>query len=178
MEGREISHSVLTIVHVFFTNIILMNYLIAILSSTYEKMKQSGVFSFKQNLYSYCERYILAFSDRAYGEMVLHPPPLSYISIILLPFLPSRKAMETLSTGVSYIMYWLENIAYLLIFFILNLALAPFAYLKVWINVITNSSGFCNILLNCFVWSIAGIPIMIYLACKDLVYFFSLLTYH
>lgn len=32
MDGREVSHSILTIFHVFFSNIILMNYLIAILS--------------------------------------------------------------------------------------------------------------------------------------------------
>jgi hypothetical protein len=51
MKGRVISHSVLTVFHVFFTNIILMNYLIAILSSTYGKMKESGIFSFKVNLY-------------------------------------------------------------------------------------------------------------------------------
>lgn len=35
MQGRLISHSVLLIFHVCFTNIILLNYLIAILSSTY-----------------------------------------------------------------------------------------------------------------------------------------------
>ena len=86
--------------------------------------------------------------------------------------------MATMSKGISYIMYWLENIVYLVAFFFFDLGLAPFAYLKVWINVVTNSSGFCNILLNCFVWAIAGVPIMIYLACKDFLYLFSLLTYH
>ncbi len=51
MPGREISHSTLLIFHVFFSNILLMNYLIAILSTTYENMKQSGVFRYKVNLY-------------------------------------------------------------------------------------------------------------------------------
>jgi len=36
---REVSQSLLLIVHVFFANILLLNYLIAILSTTYENMK-------------------------------------------------------------------------------------------------------------------------------------------
>ena len=39
MQGRDISHSVLLIFHVFCSNILLMNYLVAILSTTYENMK-------------------------------------------------------------------------------------------------------------------------------------------
>jgi fucose 4-O-acetylase-like acetyltransferase len=61
MEGRDISHSVLLMFHVFITNIILMNYLVAILSTTYENMKQTGVFGYKVNLYQYCERFMKAF---------------------------------------------------------------------------------------------------------------------
>jgi hypothetical protein len=51
MEGREVSHSLLTVFTVFFANILLMNYLIAILSTTYEKMKESGIFMYKCNLH-------------------------------------------------------------------------------------------------------------------------------
>ncbi len=51
MGERELSHSILIIGHVFFSNILLMNYLIAILSTTYENMKQSGIFRYKVNLY-------------------------------------------------------------------------------------------------------------------------------
>jgi hypothetical protein len=39
MPGREVSYSALMVFHVFFANILLMNYLIAILSTTYEIMK-------------------------------------------------------------------------------------------------------------------------------------------
>ncbi len=51
MGERELSFSVLLIVYVFFGNILLMNYLIAILSTTYENMKQTGIFKYKVNLY-------------------------------------------------------------------------------------------------------------------------------
>lgn len=51
MGTRELSHSILIIFHVFFANILLMNYLIAILSTTYENMKETGIFKYKVNLY-------------------------------------------------------------------------------------------------------------------------------
>ena len=93
MEGRDISHSLLTIFCVFFQNILLLNYLIAILSTTYIKMKESGIFRFKCNLHSYCERYLIAFNEEGYGEFLVHPPPISYLMAIFLPFSCSRKAM-------------------------------------------------------------------------------------
>lgn len=57
MGDYELTHSILLMSHVFLSNILLLNYLIAILSTTYEKMKQTGIFQYKVNLYLYCERY-------------------------------------------------------------------------------------------------------------------------
>ncbi len=39
MGGRTLSYSILIIFHVFFSNVLLLNYLIAILSTTYDNMK-------------------------------------------------------------------------------------------------------------------------------------------
>lgn len=93
MGDRELSFSILQIVFVFFGNILLLNYLIAILSTTYENMKQTGIFKYKVNLYQYCERFMIAFEEKAYGEIVLHPPPLSYISMVMIPFVWSSFLM-------------------------------------------------------------------------------------
>jgi hypothetical protein len=51
MDQRILSFSILLVIYVFFGNILLMNYLIAILSTTYENMKQTGIFKYKVNLY-------------------------------------------------------------------------------------------------------------------------------
>lgn len=51
MGGRTLSYSILMMFHVFFSNVLLLNYLIAILSTTYDNMKQSGIFKYKKNLY-------------------------------------------------------------------------------------------------------------------------------
>lgn len=187
MSGRVISHSLLTVFHVFFTNIILMNYLIAILSSTYGKMRESGVFSFKVNLYQYCERFLTAFKDRAYGELVMHPPPLSFGVGLLLPFIMSRDVMTRFSKYMSYFFYWLENIVYMLAFFIFELLISPFVYVKIWLNLSnlfyihnfeSNGSGKCQSFLYLVLWSIAGFFIMLWILIKDMSNFYIILANH
>jgi len=86
MEKKEVVHSILLILHVFLTNVLLLNYLIAILSTTYENMQQSGIFKYKVNLYQYCERYMRAYAEGELGEFVLHPSPMSSFCIIMIPF--------------------------------------------------------------------------------------------
>jgi len=44
MGNREVSYSILQVAYVFLGNILLMNYLIAILSTTYDNMKETGIF--------------------------------------------------------------------------------------------------------------------------------------
>lgn len=51
MGNNELSFSVIQIIHIFFGNIILMNFLIAILSYTYENTQVISVFKYKVNLY-------------------------------------------------------------------------------------------------------------------------------
>jgi hypothetical protein len=185
MKGRVISHSILTITHVFFTNIILMNYLIAILSSTYGKMKESGIFSFKVNLYQYCERYLIAFKDRDYGEMVMHPPPLAFIVGIIIPFSCSRILMKRLSKWMSYLMYWLENIVYVAIFLIFEVFISPIAYFKIWYNLFlivrTTGIGTTGLVkggMYCLIWAFLGPFIMIWIKIMDLRNFMIILMQH
>ena len=178
MEGRELSHSILLIGHVFFANILLMNYLIAILSTTYENMKQSGIFKYKVNLYQYCERFMTAFSEDAYGEIVLHPPPLSYLSAMMIPFLVSRKAMFYISKAFSYLMFWIENIVFVGAFLAFEAIIFPIAYAKVWINLIRNSMGVLNTIVNCIIWLLIGFFVMFYLLLRDVAYLMKILSHH
>lgn len=50
-EEKILAQSLLLIAYVFFCNILLLNYLIAILTTTYENMKESGIFKYKVNLF-------------------------------------------------------------------------------------------------------------------------------
>lgn len=95
-------------------------------------MRISGIFAFKVNLYSYCERYMTAFKDRAYGEMVIHPPPLSLLVAVLLPFSFSRDTLKKMSMLLSYGIFWIENIFYIILFILFEILLIPIAYFKIW----------------------------------------------
>ena len=166
------------IFHVFFSNILLMNYLIAILSTTYENMKETGIFRYKVNLYQYCERYMIAFSDKAYGEIVLHAPPLSYLSILMVPFLFCEKAIFYVAKSFSYIMFWTENLVFLIAYFLFEILILPLTYLKVWYNIFRTSMGVLKLILNCIVWAIIGIFMMVWLLFSDLVNLFRILCFH
>ena len=54
-------------VHVFMSHILLLNYLIAILSESYNVMQESGIFLYKVYLYQYCERYMVGLANDKFG---------------------------------------------------------------------------------------------------------------
>jgi hypothetical protein len=141
MESKEVVHSVLLIFHVFLTNVLLLNYLIAILSTTYENMQQSGIFKYKVNLYQYCERYMNAFEEGDMGELVQHPPPMSAFSLILLPCAVNKKLLHKTSKCFSYSMYWAENMVFLMLFFFYEFAILFLTYGKVYLNILRASEG-------------------------------------
>ena len=175
MGDRELSFSVLQIIFVFFGNILLMNYLIAILSTTYDNMKQTGIFKYKVNLYQYCERFMIAFEDESYGEMVLHPPPISYLSTIMIPFVFSSTLMKYVTMAFSYSMHWIENTFFIIGFFLFEIIIAPLAYLKVWFNIIMNSIGIIKTIINGLAWTILGLPFMSFLIFRDSIYLLKIL---
>jgi Ion transport protein len=178
MGDRELSFSVLQIVFVFFGNILLMNYLIAILSTTYENMKQTGIFKYKVNLYQYCERFMIAFNDQSYGELVLHPPPVSYLSTAMLPFIWSATVMRYVTMGFSYLMHWIENLLFIGGFIMFEGAIAPLAYVKIWINIIANSMSLLKTILNCLAWVVMGLPMIVFLILRDSTYLIKILGHH
>jgi hypothetical protein len=141
-------------------------------------MKETGIFRYKVNLFQYCERYMITFSDPAYGEIVLHAPPLSYLSILMFPFLICRAAMVYISKFFSYLMFWVENIFFIFAFFALEIVLLPLAYIKIWFNIIRNSMGVLRTILNALIWAIIGVIMMIFMLFSDMFNLIKILCYH
>ena len=88
----ELPHMVLLILHVYMGNIVMLNYLIAILSQSYSEMLEAGTFLYKVNLYMYCERYMVAMETPAYAELVKHPAPVTILNVplFLMSLVPRR----------------------------------------------------------------------------------------
>ena len=138
-------------------------------------MRTTGIFKYKCNLFYYCERYMIAFSDNAYGEMVLHPPPLSYLTITMIVFTPFRKAMVYISKFFSYLMFWIENTFLLLAFLLLENFILPLAYIKIWFNIIKNSMGIIRTIINCLVFAVVGVPMMFFIVFRDFAFLIKIL---
>jgi hypothetical protein len=96
-EDYEFPHMIIVLFFVFLFNVVLLNFLIAIMSTTYSIMTESGSFLFKVNLYQYCERITIAFDNPEYGDLILQPPPLCLMTTPLLLcccFLPKEYGLK------------------------------------------------------------------------------------
>ena len=105
------SHTLFTILHVFFANVFLLNYLVAILGSVYEQQMEVGDFAFKCNKYWYIERYLIAFQEEwGYTELIVHAPPLNILQVLILPSVFKQDMMLRTSKAFSLMMFWLESL--------------------------------------------------------------------
>jgi hypothetical protein len=125
----EILYSFIIIFHIFVINILMLNYMIAILSMTYGDMLESGSFLYKCAQYEYCERYMIAFTEARLGEIVIHAPPVNLFTLIMLPFtiIPDQidkdgnitySVMSNVARGFSLLNFWMENIFFIAYFMI------------------------------------------------------------
>jgi hypothetical protein len=121
---------------------------------------------------------MIAFDDKAYGELVLHPPPVSYLSTAMIPFIWSSTAMRYLTKGFSYLMHWFENIFFIGGFMMFEGMLAPLAYVKIWINIIANSMSLLKTIINCLMWAIMGLPMMVFMILRDSTFLIRILLNH
>jgi len=123
--------------HVFISNVFLLNYLVAILSTVYEMMRDLGEFQFKSDRYQYIEKYTIPMMDENYyKELVIHPPPLNFFSMFLIPFSLSRDSMKRVGIIFSKLIYWFENLLFIFIFLAREFILAPVIYLKILGNIL------------------------------------------
>ena len=134
--GFSISGSIFVVTHRFLSSIFLMNFLIAILSSVFEYMKDDGKFEFKKAKYEFIEKYSIALMDpNGYYEIVIHPPPINFFSLFLLPFLIKGSIMKIGSRFFAKFMFWFENCLFILYYTGYLFALCPLIILKVLTNI-------------------------------------------
>lgn len=156
---------------VFIFSIFFLNYLIAVMTTVYEEMSEAGSFSYKVNLFNYCERFLIAFRDESYGEISVHPAPICFLTapLTLLAFIVPQKYMPKVSLFFSYSIHWIENAIFLVVFAVFELALTPFVYLKNIIIIAWASMGLFTTLFYVAGWIVAGPFFCIFMAFRDVV---------
>mmetsp|Transcript_46451 Transcript_46451/g.61529 ORF Transcript_46451/g.61529 Transcript_46451/m.61529 type:complete len:315 (-) Transcript_46451:371-1315(-) len=131
---KEMAHMMMLWMHIFISNILLLNYLIAILSQSYSDMLDKGKFLYKVYLYQYCERYMVGLANEKYGQLVIHPAPIVVLNlpIVILSIIPKIPdwLVISVSHGFAVFMFWLENIVWLSIFLFYETMLTPLVYFK------------------------------------------------
>ena len=138
--NSDTSHSILIIAHLVFSNVFLLNFMIAILSNVYEIMRNVGDFDFKANMYSYIEKYQIVMNDnQGYEEFIIHPSPLNLTTFILIPFY-MRAANQRNNEFFPKLMFWSESIIMLGIFFMYLLLLIPVVYIRMIYNLYVMSN--------------------------------------
>jgi hypothetical protein len=98
-------------------------------------MRESGIFVYKKNLYQYCDKFIKAFEDESYGELIIHSPPLNYLNLLSTPFIFSRKSMKLFSKSLSYFIFWVDNIfIWMNLFLLIEIIISPFVLIKLFLS--------------------------------------------
>jgi hypothetical protein len=174
MGSRDLSHSILLIFVAFLTNVLLLNFIIAILSTTYENMKESGIFKYKSNLFKYWEKYLIAMKSD-YKELVLQPAPLAYFWLVLIPFTPSIKLIKSAGKKFSYGMYWLENVLFIMIFILFELLISPLMYVKTFYNIWFIPQSMLTRIFVYIAWFFGGYIFVFFLILYDTKIFINIL---
>ena len=179
--GNWALNSIILIFHVFVSNIFLLNYLIAILSTVFETAEALGSFAYQSNRYQYIERYQIAMQDEwGYEELVVHPPPINYLTGLLLLSVFNDNLMLRSSSFFSKAIFWLENlcwfISYMLVY---ETCLIPLIYIKLIYNILRVESNKLYALFLCCVWLVIGPVYLTAGLVKDMYHYFKVLyDYH
>lgn len=121
---------------------------------------------------------MLGFQDSRNCELVLHNPPLNLFVILILPFLPFNSLMPTVSKWFSVFIFWIENIAFLVEFMLLQTFLSPLIYAKTFYTIIASNDGFFTLLLYIAFWMVFGFLLLVYIQFFDLANLLDILLMH
>lgn len=133
MGNYETSHSILVIIHVVISNIFLLNYLVAILTTVYDIMIRNGDFYSIEYQYIFLTKYLLAIEERnGYESFIMMPPPLNYLILPLVLVAPGKEAMKKFSRYFQNVIYWFENMLFLIFAFISGVIVSPYLIIKTY----------------------------------------------
>jgi hypothetical protein len=121
---------------------------------------------------------MIAFSNKQYGEMILHPPPLSYSSLILILFSWNKQVSARACLAFSYCMFWIENFFFMTFFLTYEFILFPIVYTKVFVNILRSPFGMFTLMFYTGFWLFLGPLLILIYIMRDCWYLFLILKMH
>lgn len=163
---REEVNVIFLISWVIVANVLMLNLLIAVLSSRYEKLAPKIQADYVSILYNFYK----AFKPHTkYGGMSICPTPLNAISLPFLPLYFTTINKTRLNLLISHISYIPMLIIVLLIFTIQNLILAPVAYFYcIYVLFMSRRNSCYNEVVKLIIFWVLLAPFyMIFLICAS-----------
>lgn len=73
---------------------------------------------------------MIAFTEKEYGEMIIHASPINFLCILMVPFsLLGEKVRLNVAKYFGFFIFWGENVIFILLFFCFELILLPILYI-------------------------------------------------
>jgi hypothetical protein len=124
---RKYTGWVFLTVWIFFSAVILLNLLIAVLSSRYEEINPQANADYASLLYSY---YTSSRYTPTYGALVIFTVPWNALLVPFVPLLCFKRTAGKASFYLTHVSYLLLLVFTFGLFTLLNLVLIPYVYLK------------------------------------------------
>ena len=112
-----------------------------------------------------------------YDELVVHPPPINYLTGIIMATVFKDTLMLRTSSAFSKTIFWIENVGFFIPYMMLYEAmLVPLIYLQIVYNILRvdikspHTAIFYSVL-----WLIGGPFYLIHGWCKDMYYYMKVL---
>ncbi len=154
--------------YLIITKIILINFLLASLGTTYNALLDVSIFLYQKKQYEFIERYSIAMSNEwGYNYLVILPPPLNIFSLFLLPSIFRKGLMKRSAEMFSKFIFWFENMFFLVAMFVYLSLHVPLLYLRMIFNII-RYWDILNILWLLAFWIIIGPLFLTFAVFKDL----------
>jgi hypothetical protein len=112
--------------------------------------------------------------ENGFAELVVHPPPINYLIVFLLPSLFNESSMQRASRTFSKFIFWLENIVHISMLLIYELMLVPIIYFKMIFNILA-ATDFPWFLIYIIGWIGYGPFYLLFCAFQDLSNFIRIL---
>lgn len=173
IDYKNDSHSALMMIHIVISNIFLLNYLIAILSTVYITMRVIGEFLYKANRYYYIEKFQLPrLDDKGLEQYVINPAPINLLTIGLIPFTLNAKGVRY-GKYFSRMIFWIENMIMSILFAVYLAILIPIIYFRVFLHLLISTKWYQFLAIGIF-WILFGLIILPVYSLMDLVYFYKI----
>ena len=141
----DIINRVLLIIHIFISNVLLLNYLVAVLMVVFNYVMIEPAekeFNLRNSVYYFSRRYDAAMHDEYYGNLILIQPPLNFLLIFSLPLFWFKDLLKSFQYYMGIFYFIITSSGIVLFVIIYLLIISPIVSFKIFfINFSTNKTN-------------------------------------